>query len=54
MISVMKARKLFGRGCEGFMCNMIKIEVVKSSLADIPVVKEFPEEIPGMPPLKEV
>jgi len=36
----------------------VKTEVVESSLEDIPVVREFLdavlEEIPGMPPLREV
>jgi len=58
LIYVMKARKLLGRGCEGFLCNVVKIEGAKSSLKDIPVVREFPdvfpEEIPGMLPVMKV
>ena len=58
LISMMKAHKLLGRGCEEFLCNVVKTESAKSSLEDIPVVREFPdvflEEIFGMPPLREV
>ena len=54
LISVIRAHQLLSRGCEGFLCNVVKIEGAKSSLEDIPVVKEFldvfPEEIPCMPP----
>jgi len=58
LISIIKAHKLLGKGCEGFLCNVVKIEGAKSSLEDIPVVREFPdvfsEEILGMPPLMQV
>ena len=54
----MKAHKLLGRGWEGFLCNVVKTEAIKSSLEDIPVMWEFPdvfpEEISKMPPLREV
>jgi len=58
LVSVMKARKLLSKGCEGFLCHVVNIEDAKSSLEDIPVVREFldvfSDEIPGMPPLREV
>ena len=54
----MRARKLLGKGCEGFLCHATKTEDIGPSLEDIPVVKEFPDvfpdEIPGMSPLREV
>jgi len=58
LITAMKAHKLLGRGWEGFLCNVVKTEAIKSSLEDIPVMWEFPdvfpEEISKMPPLREV
>jgi len=58
LIFVMKARRLIGRGCEGFLYNIRKTEDAGSFLEDILVVREFldvfPDEIPGMPPLREV
>ena len=58
LLSVMKARKLLGKGCEGFLCHVKRTEDVEPSLEDIPVVREFPDvfsdEIGCMPPLREV
>ena len=36
LITVMKAHKLLRRGCEGFSCNVVKIEAAESSLEDTP------------------
>ena len=58
LVSVMKARKLLGKGCEGFLCHVVKTEDAESSLENIPVMREFPDvfldEIPEMLPLGEV
>jgi len=58
LISVMKAHKLLGRGCEEFLYNIVKTEGAEFSLEDPPVLREFldvfPEKIPGIPPLREV
>jgi len=58
LVSVMRAHKLLGKRHEGFLCHIMKTEDVGPSLEDIPVVKEFldvfPDEIPRMPPLREV
>jgi len=58
LMSVMRACKLLGKGCEGFLCHVVKTEDARPPLEDIPVVKEFPDvfpdEIPDMPPLREV
>jgi len=57
-LSVTKAQKLLGKGCEGFLCHVKRTEDVEPSLEDIPVVREFPDvfsdEIGCMPPLREV
>ena len=54
----MQAHKLLGRGCEGFLCNVVKTDGPGPSLEDIQVVREFsdvfPHKILGMPPLREV
>ena len=58
LVSALRAHKLLGKGCEGFLCHAIKTESAGPSLEDIPVVREFPDvfpdEIPGLPPLREV
>ena len=57
LISVMKAHGLLGRGCERFLCNVVKTDGAGPSLEDI-LVREFsdvfPDEIPSIPPLREV
>ena len=57
-ITTIRAHKLLGWGCEGFLCNVVEIEASEPSLQDIPVVREFSnvflEEIPSVPRLREV
>ena len=58
LISAIKAWKLLNRGYEGVLCNVLDIEAPALSLKDIPIVQKlynmFSEEIPGMPPAREV
>ena len=42
LLSVIKARKLLGKGYKGFLGYVVKNEDTKSSLKDILVVMEFP------------
>jgi len=46
------------QGYEGYLCNVVETETPEVSLRDIPLVQELPdvflEEIPGMPPPREV
>ena len=58
LINTTKSHKLLGRGCKGFLCNVVETDAVEPSLQDILIVREFPaifpEEILGMPPIREV
>ena len=58
LVSVMRAHKLLGKGCDGFLCHVVKTEDTGPSLDDIPIARAFPDvfpdEILGMPPLREV
>ena len=38
LILVVKDQKLLNRDCEGFLCNVLEIEVPELSFKDIPVV----------------
>ena len=38
LITTLKASKLLGRGCEGFLCNVVETAVSEPLLQDIPVV----------------
>jgi len=58
IISAMRARKLVQRGCEAYLAYVKDREKESELLADIPIIKEFPdvfrEELPGLPPEREV
>jgi len=38
LITAIKAHKLLGRGCKGFLYNVVETKATKPSLQDIPVV----------------
>jgi hypothetical protein len=52
-ISVLKASRLIHSGCEAFVA-FITEDKHSQGVEGIPVVCEFPEEIPGLPPIREV
>ncbi|XP_074293364.1 uncharacterized protein LOC141620374 [Silene latifolia] len=58
IISFLKALKLLRQGCKGYLCDVCSSLEAEPNLTSIPVVKEFldvfPEEIPRMPPYREV
>ncbi|KAK9065033.1 hypothetical protein SSX86_016416 [Deinandra increscens subsp. villosa] len=58
VISALKARKLINNGCEGYLAVIRDSSKEGHNLDEQPVVKEFPdvfpEELPGLPPEREV
>ena len=58
VISALTADRLIRKGCEAFLACAISSEGSGTSLADIPVVcwfpDVFPEELPGLPPSREM
>jgi len=58
LISVVTAQKLLRKGCMGYLAYILNSDDEGPRLKDIPVVKEFPdvfpEELPGLPPEREV
>ncbi|XP_071687301.1 uncharacterized protein [Rutidosis leptorrhynchoides] len=58
LISMMKAKKSLAKGCESFMAYVINTKKKKKTVSDILVVSEFPkvfpDELPGLPPVREV
>ncbi|XP_071694829.1 uncharacterized protein [Rutidosis leptorrhynchoides] len=54
----MTSKKSLSKGCESFLAYVVDGKKEKKALADIPVVSEFPEvfpdELPGLPPIREV
>ena len=58
VISAMNARRLLRKGCEAFLALVLDSKRGKIKFENILVVKDFldvfPEELPGIPPKKEV
>ncbi|XP_042432594.1 uncharacterized protein LOC122019163 [Zingiber officinale] len=59
VISAMQAQRLLSQGCRGYLLSMIKIDQdTTTQLSDISIVQEypdvFPEELPGLPPKRQV
>jgi len=58
LTTAIRAQKLLKQGCEGYLYNVVETKTPEVSLRNIPIVQEFPdvfaEEIPGMPPPREV
>ena len=58
MISAMHASRLMQQGCQAYLAYLLNPSETITSLQDIPVVCEypdvFPEELPGMLPVREI
>ena len=58
VISAMQAQRLLRKGCEAFLSLVIDSKRGQIELENILVVKDFsdvfPEELPGIPPVREV
>ena len=58
VISVAVARKMVRKGCETYLAYMIDTVKARPSVSDIPTVSDFPdvfsEELPGLPPQREI
>ncbi|KAL0291840.1 UNVERIFIED_CONTAM: Transposon Ty3-G Gag-Pol polyprotein [Sesamum radiatum] len=58
VILALEARRLMLEGCEAYLAHVIDSKKVNPTLEEIPVVRDFPEvfpdELPGLPPHREV
>ena len=58
LISAITARKMLRRGCQGYLAMVRDVLADKGSVDRVPVVCEFqdffPEELPGLPPEREI
>ncbi|GJU47227.1 putative reverse transcriptase domain-containing protein [Tanacetum coccineum] len=48
------ARKYVERGCHLFLAHVTEKESKEKQLEDVPVICDFPEELPGLPPPRQV
>ncbi|XP_074327647.1 uncharacterized protein LOC141665564 [Apium graveolens] len=57
-LSVLQAKKLLRQGYEAYLAHMVDTKKETSTLDEIPIVREypdvFPEELPGLPPDREI
>ena len=58
LISAITASKMLRRGCRGYLAVVRNVEVETGAVKNVPVVYEFPdvfpEELPGLPPEREI
>ena len=58
LISAITARKLLRRGCQSYLAVVRNAKADKGAVVRVPVVCEFPdvfpEELPGLPPDREI
>ncbi|XP_074355980.1 uncharacterized protein LOC141695648 [Apium graveolens] len=58
LISALKASKLLSKGCDGYLAFVKDTSKDEPRIKDYPVVREyedvFPDELPGLPPHREV
>ena len=58
LISALQARRLLRRGCQGFLAHVRELDSHVRESASVPVVREFldvfPDELPGLPPAREI
>ncbi|XP_076924948.1 uncharacterized protein LOC143587582 [Bidens hawaiensis] len=58
IISCMKAQKFLRKGYQAFLAHVVEKELDERRLEDIPIVRDypdvFPDDLPGLPPHREV
>ncbi|GJV91983.1 putative reverse transcriptase domain-containing protein [Tanacetum coccineum] len=55
LVSCIKTKKYISRGCQVFIAQVMEKNSDEKRLEDIPVVTEvFPEDLPGLPPVRQV
>ncbi|XP_050217605.1 uncharacterized protein LOC126668454 [Mercurialis annua] len=58
IISAMKAQRMMRKGCQAFLAIVLDAEKAQGTLQNVPVVMEypdvFPDELPGLPPDREI
>ncbi|GKC97965.1 putative reverse transcriptase domain-containing protein, partial [Tanacetum coccineum] len=54
IISCIKARKYVEQGCHLFLAHVTKSKPKEKRMEDMPVIYDIPEELPGLPPPRQV
>ncbi|CAL8119335.1 unnamed protein product [Prunus armeniaca] len=53
LISAIRAKRLLKKGYVGYLAHIINTQGFTLNLEDVPVVCEFPDDLPGLPPQRE-
>ena len=57
-LTVIQAKRLLCQGCEAYLAHVVDLEKKMPKIEDVPVVNEFPDvfpdELPGLPPDREI
>ena len=54
IISAMVAQRMLLKGCQGYLAYVVETEKEGILVDEIPVIREFPDDIVGLPPDREV
>ena len=54
MISALAAQRVLRKGCQGYIAYVVETGKEGTLVDEIPVVREFPDDIAGLPPEREV
>ena len=54
MISAMTAQRMLRKGCQGYLAYVVETGKEGTLVDEIPIVREFPDDIVGLPPEREV
>ena len=58
VISALRANKLLNKGCQGYLARVVLNDTTPSSVEEVRVVRHFsdvfPEDLPGLPPHRDV
>ena len=54
LISAITARKMLQKGSQGYLALVRDTTTEKTSISDVLVACEFPDELPGLPPYREI
>ncbi|GKA19016.1 putative nucleotidyltransferase, ribonuclease H [Tanacetum coccineum] len=54
VISCIKAHKYIKRACQMFVAQVTKKKSKEKRLEDVPVIRDFPDDLPGLPPHRQV
>ena len=54
LISAITVKEMLRKGCQGYLTLVRDITAKKTSISDVPVACEFPDELSGLPPHREI